>query len=194
MCQLKTQGVYYSYMVIEVIIRLIADVAVIPVVLIAAWALVFKIPKGQRYKAYCRILMAGLTAYLLAKFVASVYQPSTLRPFQELGLDPGAFYLNNPGFPSDHALFVTAIACAVWFETRLKKTSIVLFTLVALICLGRVLAHVHTPLDVIGGVGIALIGALWYSNVPRNRLNKQSVKQEVHGNGKSNSEPATSRR
>ncbi len=163
-------------MTIELIIRIIADVAVIPVILLGAWALIFKIPKGKRFEAYCRILMAGLTAYMLAKFIATIYQPATLRPFELMGVEPGAFYLNNPGFPSDHALFVTAIACAVWFETRTKKLSIVLAILVVLICVGRVIALVHTPLDVIGGVVIALIGALWYSNVPR--------KQEVHGHGK----------
>lgn len=167
----------------EIIIRLIADAAVIPVILIGAWALLFKVPKGYRFEAYCRILMAGLTAYLLAKFIGSIYQPASLRPFEILGVDAGASFLNNPGFPSDHALFVTAIACAVWFETRMKKVSLLLAGLVVLICIGRVLALVHTPLDVIGGVGIALVGALWYSNVPR--------KQEVHGHGKSNSKPAT---
>mgnify|MGYP003418609049 CR=1 FL=1 len=164
-------------MTLELIIRLIADVAVIPVILLGAWALLFKIPKGHRFEAYCRILLAGLTAYMLAKFIATIYQPATLRPFELLGVEPGAAYLNNPGFPSDHALFVTAIACAVWFETRMKKLSIVLVSLVLLICIGRVVALVHTPLDVIGGVVIALTGALWYSNLPR--------KQEVHGNGKS---------
>ncbi|MGY4893484.1 MAG: phosphatase PAP2 family protein [Candidatus Saccharimonadota bacterium] len=163
-------------MTIELIIRIIADVAVIPVILLGAWALIFKIPKGKRFEAYCRILMAGLTAYMLAKFIATIYQPATLRPFELMGVEPGAFYLNNPGFPSDHALFVTAIACAVWFETRMKKLSIALAILVVLICVGRVVALVHTPLDVIGGVVIALTGALWYSNVPR--------KQEVHGHGK----------
>lgn len=171
-------------MTYEFVIRLLADAAVIPVVLIAAWALLFKIPKGHRFEAYCRILMAGLTAYMLAKFIGSIYQPESLRPFEILGVDAGASFLNNPGFPSDHALFVTAITCAVWFETHMKKVSLLLAGLVLLICIGRVLALVHTPLDVIGGVGIALIGALWYSNVPR--------KQEVHGHGKSYSKPTTS--
>ena len=170
----------------ELFIRLIADAAVLPVILIAAGALVFKIPKGGRFAAYSRILMAGLTAYMLAKFIGAVYQPATERPFEILGVNPGAFYLNNPGFPSDHALFVTAIACAVWFETRLKKTSLVLASLVIIICIGRVVALVHTPLDVIGGVAIALVGALWYSNVPR--------KQEEHGRGKGDSKPAASHR
>ncbi len=170
----------------DLIIRLIADAAVIPVILIGAWALLFKIPKGHRFEAYARILMAGLTAYMLAKFIGTIYQPATLRPFEILGVDPGAYYLNNPGFPSDHALFVTAITCAVWFETRMKKVSLVLASLVVIICVGRVLALVHTPLDVTGGVIIALVGALWYSNVPR--------KQEEHGHGKSYSKPATSHR
>lgn len=167
----------------DFLIRLIADYSVIAVVLIGAWAILFKVPKGQRFKAYSRILMAGLTAYLLAKFLATIYQPSDLRPFELLGVNPGASYLNNPGFPSDHALFVTAITAAVWFETRMKKLSIFLVALVVLVCIGRVAALVHTPFDVIAGVGIALIGALWYSNQPR--TNNQN--REIHGHGKSHS-------
>jgi membrane-associated phospholipid phosphatase len=153
-------------MTIEFIIRLMADLAVIPIVLIAAYALIFKIPKGKRYQAYCRILLAGLTAYLLAKFIGTIYQPSTERPFEVLGVDPGASYLDNPGFPSDHALFVAAITFAVWFETRQKALTIILVVLTILVCLGRVIALVHTPLDVIGGVAIAALGAVWYIQKP----------------------------
>lgn len=162
-------------MTLDLIIRLIADVAVIPVVLIGTYVLLFKVPKGGRYEAYCRVLMAGLTAYLVAKLVATVYQPSDLRPFEALGVDPGALYLDNPGFPSDHLLFVTAITTAVWFETRARKTVIVLSILVALIAIGRVIALVHTPLDVIAGILIALLGAGWYLNKPSGQ------KETLHG-------------
>jgi len=151
-------------MTFDFIVHIIADAFVIPVILIGAFVLLFKIPKGGRFDAYSRILMAGLTSYLIAKFIASVYQPSFERPFEILGVAPGALYLNNPGFPSDHALFVTAITAAVWFETKMKKTTILLATLVVLICVGRVLALVHTPLDVIAGVVIGLVGAVWYLN------------------------------
>ena len=160
-------------MIFETIIRLIADVAVIPVVLIGGYVLLFKIPKGGRFEAYSRILLAGLTAYMIAKFVATIYQPSLERPFETLGVAAGALYLNNPGFPSDHALFVTAITSAVWFETKMKKTSLVLAILVLLICVGRVVALVHTPADVIAGVAIAVIGAVWYVNkVPVDKRKK----------------------
>ena len=136
----------------------------IPIILIGAYALVFKVPKGKRLKSYSLILMAGLTAYLLAKLVGAIYQPSGLRPFEQAGTVAGASFLNNPGFPSDHILFATAITCAVWFETKQKIITWALVLLVVIVGVGRVLALVHTPIDVIGGVLIALVGSLWYLN------------------------------
>lgn len=148
----------------ETIVRIIADGAVVPIVLIGAYMLLFKIPRGRRLEAYSRILLAGLTAYLIAKLAASIYQPSSERPFELLGQQAGALFLNNPGFPSDHTLFVTAITCAVWFETKNKLVSLILAGLVVVVCIGRVLALVHTPADVIFGVIFGLVGALWYFN------------------------------
>lgn len=149
-------------MMFETIVQIVADGAIMPVVLIGAYMLVFKIPRGHRFEAYTRILMAGLTAYLIAKLAAVIYQPSAERPFEQLGVQAGALFLNNPGFPSDHTLFATAITCAVWFETKQKVVSLILVSLVLVICVGRVVALVHTPTDVIFGVIIGLVGSLWY--------------------------------
>ncbi|OGL22100.1 hypothetical protein A2707_01990 [Candidatus Saccharibacteria bacterium RIFCSPHIGHO2_01_FULL_45_15] len=149
----------------ETIIKIMADGLVIPIVLIAAYALLFKLKDNKRYEAYCRILMAGLTAYLLAKLLGTLYQPAGERPFELLGTEPGASYLNNPGFPSDHALFTAAITFAVWFESRSRKLAITVGVLTILVSVGRVLALVHTPLDVIGGIVVAAVGAAWYLNV-----------------------------
>jgi membrane-associated phospholipid phosphatase len=143
-------------------VTFIADGAVIPIILIAGYALLFKVPAKGRFQAYVRILMAGLTAYLIAKLIGSVYQPASERPFELLGVAAGASYLNNPGFPSDHALFTAFLTFAVWFETRQKKLTILLVILTLSVCIGRVLALVHTPLDVIGGVLVASLGAVWY--------------------------------
>jgi membrane-associated phospholipid phosphatase len=156
-------------MTIQTIIKLLADGAVIPIIVIAGYALLFRVPKGHRYEAYARILMAGLTSYLLAKLLGSIYQPSGERPFEILGVAPGASYLNNPGFPSDHALFTAFLTLAVWFETRQKILSVILVVLTLLVCIGRVLALVHTPLDVIGGLLVASMGALWYLQADRGK-------------------------
>ena len=149
-------------MVNEFLIKLMADWALVPIVLIGSYALIAKVPNSQKFNAYARILMAGLTAYLFAKIIASIYQPSSDRPFELLGTAAGASFLNNPGFPSDHALFISAITYAVWFETKQKLLTIILAVLVVVVCIGRVLALVHTPLDVIGGVFIAATGIVWY--------------------------------
>ena len=146
----------------QTFIRIIADGAVVPIVLLATFALLAYVPKDKRLESYSRILVAGLTAYLLAKLLGSVYQPAEMRPFELLGVAAGASYLDNPGFPSDHALFTAFLTLAVWFETGKRKLSVVLAGLTLLVCAGRILALVHTPLDVIGGVMVASVGSLWF--------------------------------
>lgn len=142
-------------------IEFIADGLIVPIVLVGAWAIWFwtPSPKLGRYKY---ALMAGLTSLLVAKLMSVVYHPAVERPFQLLGQKAGALYIDNPGFPSDHALFVTVIVLAVFALTGRKKLTIVLALLALLVCIGRVLALVHTPLDVVGGIFAGLVGGLWY--------------------------------
>ncbi len=146
----------------DILIKAAADWSMIPIILIGAYALLFKVPKKTRWESYARIVVAGLTAYLFAKLIGSFFQPEHLRPFELAGKAAGASYLNNPGFPSDHLLFATAITLAVWFETKQKYLTWVLMSLLVVVAVGRVAAGVHTPLDVIGGAVIASLGALWY--------------------------------
>lgn len=146
----------------QTIIRLLADGLIIPIVGLAGYALLFKIPKSGMLQAYKRIFMAGLTAYLMAKLLGALYQPVEQRPFELIGAVAGASYLPNPGFPSDHALFASFLTLAVWFETRSKKLALALAILTVLVCLGRVLALVHTPLDIVGGILVAFTGIVWY--------------------------------
>lgn len=166
-------------MTMQTLIRFFADGAIIPVVLVAGYALLFRIPKGHRLQAYSRILMAGLTSYLIAKLLGSLYQPSMERPFELLGVSPGASYLNNPGFPSDHALFTAFLTFAVWFETRWRTGAIIALVFTFLVCVGRVLALVHTPLDVVGGLFVASIGALWYLQGFTKTTTRQKDKKRV---------------
>lgn len=147
----------------DILIRIIADGLVPIVALIGAYTLLFQLPKNsKRSQVYARVVMAGLTSLLVAKIVASFYQPDAARPFVEMGVAAKAAYLDNAGFPSDHVLFTMAIALAVWFETKKKSVAILLFVLVTLVAMGRIFALVHTPLDVLGGLIFACFGALWY--------------------------------
>lgn len=140
-----------------------ADYLVIIVVAIGGLCLLFDIPKKDRYQTYVRIIMMGLTALLLAKLVTLVFHPDELRPFVASGQAPLAAYLNNPGFPSDHMLLVSTITFAVWVTTKRFSTTLLLAILSVIVGVGRIIARVHTPLDIIGGLVIALIAVLlWY--------------------------------
>lgn len=144
----------------DFIVELIADFLVVPIVFVGAWAML-RLPKTARYQRIARGVMTGLTALLLAKIASLLYQGE--RPFVELGVEPKAAYLSNPGFPSDHVLFVFTITFVVWASTKNKRLGLIFLTASCLVALGRVVALVHTPADVVGGIACALIAAfMWY--------------------------------
>lgn len=151
----------------DVVIRLFADGSVILIFLLSMYAFAFKIPRDQWWSCGWRIVLAGLTAYLTAKLVGHFYQPEALRPFEQRGVEPGAAYLPNPGFPSDHVLFATFLALSVWLVAKQTKLAIALFVLTIIMGVARVLALVHTPVDVMGGFVIAWAGIIWYRRKPR---------------------------
>lgn len=163
----------------DAIIRIMADGLVVPIVLLATYVLLFKLKTKHWFSSYLRILIAGLSAYILAKIIGHFFQPEIDRPFQKLGVDPGAAYLDNPGFPSDHVLFCVAIFWAVWTQSKAKWAAITILVLTIMVGLGRIFALVHTPLDVLGGIIIASIGALWYLT-ERYTKNTETVSRQKH--------------
>lgn len=146
----------------EDIIRFIADDILLIIMALGSVLLLRAVPVKRWIRDYSYVAMAGLTALLIGKLMSLLYQPAVARPFLELGQTPGAEYIDNPGFPSDHALLATAIVVAVYALTPYRKTAYVMAGLVLIMGIGRVLALVHTPLDIAGGITAALLGGLWY--------------------------------
>ena len=148
----------------ELLIRLTADGMLLLILLVAGTAgLYYVVLKSKQMKLYAPYaIMAGLTSLLVAKFVSILYQPSAARPYIEQGVQAGAAYIDNPGFPSDHALLATVIVIMLFALTPYKKLAMVLGIFVLLMSAGRVLALVHTPLDIFGGIAAAFVGAVWY--------------------------------
>jgi membrane-associated phospholipid phosphatase len=145
-----------------ILTQILADGLLLPICLLAVYVLVWRVPQVRRYTTYTRVIMAGITSYISAKLIGATWQPEALRPFEQLGVSAGASSLNNPGFPSDHALFATFLTIAVWYITRSINMTATMAALTVLMCVGRVLALVHTPLDVVGGIAIGTVGAVWY--------------------------------
>lgn len=142
------------------LIWFLADFLVVPIMLIAAYA-ILRLPRIKRWQAVVRGGVMALTALLFAKIASQFYQG--VRPFVEMGVDPKASFLPNPGFPSDHVLLVFTASFIVLAATRNRRLAALLLLLSSLVAVGRVAALVHTPIDVIGGFVCAILAALiWY--------------------------------
>jgi len=141
----------------DFVLKVIADYLVIPIIGVGGLMLLF-VPVKTQYLLWAKAVMTGLTALLFAKIAAQFYQG--VRPFEALGVEPGAAFLPNPGFPSDHALLVFVVVCVVWATTKNKWVSAILLAAAILVSTGRVIALVHTPLDVVGGALCAIIAAI----------------------------------
>lgn len=150
----------------DLLVRLAADGALIGILAVAS-VVILNWLRTETWTRVPVLVMAGLTALLAGKVMSLLYQPAVARPFLELGLEPGAAYVDNPGFPSDHALLASAAILAVHMATRNRPLLIALVIIGAAMCAARVAALVHTPLDVIFGATAGLAGWFWYRKLTK---------------------------
>ena len=146
------------------IIRIMADWVIVAII-VTAVVMLLLLPEKKVLKAFLHAVLALAIAYVVAKLLSGLYTGE--RPFMQLGVEPGAWAPNNPGFPSSHALIAFTLTFIVWATTHNKTASLTLFALSCVVAIGRVLALVHTPLDVTAGACIAFI-SVWI--VYRERL------------------------
>jgi membrane-associated phospholipid phosphatase len=136
----------------DFVVRLAADWLVVPMVVVAVMAVVHT-ARNKRYQVAARALAMLLLALLFAKLASLLYTGT--RPFRTLGVEPGASFLDNPGFPSDHAVLVFGLVIIVWMVTRQSQLALWMLIAAIVVIAARVLALVHSPLDVIAGGLIA---------------------------------------
>lgn len=128
---------------------------------VLAWA---QANRNYKVRMAAAIIIAGIIAAILDKIAGKLYYDP--RPFVTHNVRPLVAHAADNGFPSEHTLFTMAVSAAlVFFRPKLGALSFILAVLVAI---SRVAAHVHSPIDVIGGalIGIAA-GAAGYYLTPR---------------------------
>ncbi len=96
--------------------------------------------------AFITVILARLIALVLQNIFYRV------RPYVELGT-PHLFVVSQWSFPSGHATVLFALVGAAYRFNRSAAAILALLSLI--VCIGRVVAGVHYPTDIIGG---ALIG------------------------------------
>ncbi len=127
----------------------------VAVVLIAAvvW---LKAPRSSKLKVAAVIILAGILAVVASRIAAKLYYDP--RPFvRDPNLKPLIPHGPDNGFPSDHALFTMTLTAALYFYDR--RWAAAAFIVTVIVGVARVLAHIHSSIDIIGAWLIAIAAA-----------------------------------
>jgi undecaprenyl-diphosphatase len=118
--------------------------------LFVLWIIDGRVKKEQVLHA----LLAAFAGWLISEIVKSVF--NTKRPFVTNGGSPATITTpQDAAFPSGHSTAAFALAVSIWLHD--KKIGAIYMVSALLVALGRILANVHYPLDIVVG---ALIGTL----------------------------------
>jgi undecaprenyl-diphosphatase len=145
----------------------------VPLLWIAVW-----LQASRRYKE--ELIWTSVVAVILAaiadKILSKLYYDP--RPFASHHLHPLVAHTADNGFPSEHTLFGITLAVVIFFYR--PKVGILTFIIALLVGIARVAAHVHSPIDIIGGALIGILAAsAGYWAVTRWRRPKKTGKAEV---------------
>jgi undecaprenyl-diphosphatase len=125
-----------------------------------------------RYKR--ELPLSALAAIVIAAIADKIagklyYDP---RPFVNSHVTPLITHAADNGFPSEHTLFSAAIAGSLIFYRPKLGAAALAVALIVGIC--RVAAHVHSPIDIAGGLLIGLAagygGSYLVSRLLRSRV------------------------
>ncbi len=111
--------------------------------------------ESKRKRFIISFIMAGVFGYILLMIADNLYYDP--RPFVSSGIQPLFQHSADNGFPSDHTT-VSALAAFIVFVFS-RKIGIVMSIFAFMIGAARVFAHVHSWIDILGAIVIALITA-----------------------------------
>lgn len=101
-------------------------------------------------------VIGGIVALVLAKIAGHLYFDP--RPFVSHHVKPLISHAADNGFPSDHSLLAGMLTAITFFYSR--KIASIMLVMTILIGVARVLAKVHSPIDILAGWLFGAIGAV----------------------------------
>ncbi len=111
--------------------------------------------KRELKMVLCVVVSAVLARLAITEIIRAVYPH--LRPFQIYNFTP-LLYDYASSFPSGHAAFFFALATIVFIFH--KKWGIVYFSGSFIIILSRIMAGIHWPVDILGGLAAGISSAI----------------------------------
>jgi undecaprenyl-diphosphatase len=113
-------------------------------------------PRSSKAPLGATLVLGGAIAFALDVVGGKVFYDT--RPFVTEHVTPIIPHAADNGFPSDHAMLTFFLAFAIYAYSR--RLAAVLFVNAVLVSWARVAAHIHSLLDIAGGLVFGLVGAL----------------------------------
>ena len=107
----------------------------------------------KKWKEIGLVFFSGILSWFLADIFKALLH--TARPFIKYTKVTSLFFENGFAFPSGHATFFMALAFAIFLSH--KKIGYFFIFFAILIGIARIVAGVHSPVDILGGF---ILGAL----------------------------------
>lgn len=120
--------------------------------IVLAW---LKTSKSKKPQFLVAAILGGIVALILSRIAGKLYFDP--RPFVTQHIKPLIPHPPDNGFPSDHALLTMNLTAITYFYSR--RIFWVMLVLTAIVGAARVLAHVHSPVDIVGGWVLGAAGA-----------------------------------
>lgn len=121
-------------------------------------AFIYWLTLGKRQKVQFALygIITLIVTFILTRIGSAAYFDP--RPFADGTVTPLLPHAADNGFPSDHTALAASVAVATFLMN--KKLGIILGLVAILVGASRVVAHVHSPIDIIGSIVFACIGGM----------------------------------
>ena len=117
-----------------------------------------KVIQEKSYKIFWgKVVAVSLIAAIASRFLVTeiirflYFRERPLNVFSDI---TGLIEKNSASFPSGHAAFMFAFAAALYFFN--KKWGVVFFIAGAVTGVARIMAGIHYPTDILGGLGVGI--------------------------------------
>lgn len=135
----------------------------------------FKQSEKNRLQLAVAVAIAGIVSLMLVKLAGGLY--SNPRPFIVEHIKPLVEHGNDNGFPSEHTVFAATLTAVIYFYNRKKywKLALIALAVTLLVGTGRVLAHVHHPIDIMVGLEIGVLAGFLGHYIAKKLLAKSGT-------------------
>jgi len=123
------------------------------VVVVIAFVYFLRQPSDKQKQLAVFGLITCALVFIVARIASQLYYDP--RPFVIGHFSPLVPHVPDNGFPSDHTLLASAIATVIFYFNR--KVGVALSALAVLVGVARVMAGVHSPIDIIGSIIISAV-------------------------------------